>query len=511
MSDWSEGYVADIGYTFGYYSELNPLRIKLAFASQGIVFPEIGAACELGFGQGLSTNIHASASVVQWSGTDFNPEQAGFAQELSKISDSTAQLFDQSFAQYCTREDLPDFDFISLHGIWSWISDENRNIIVDFLRRKLKVGGVLYISYNTMPGWSNFAPVRHLMTEHANAYGAKGKGIVNQIDGALEFTQGLLATKPSFAKVNKTIDDRLAKLKEQNRRYLAHEYFNQDWEPMYFSKMARWLESAKLSFVCSAHYQDHLDAINLTSVQQEFLKEILDPVFKQTTRDFIVNQQFRKDYWVKGFRKMSPLERIDNLRAQIFLLMEPREDVSLKIMGVSGEAQLSEKVYSPILDIMKDHKPYSIAQLEKELKSKEVNFAQLTQAILLLCGKGTLSPAQDVTSASKAKKHTDKLNQHIMNKARSTAEISYLASPVVGGGVVVGRFQQLFLLALKQGKTKPEEWAAAVDQTLRAQGQKIIKEGKTLESKEEQLAELTAQATEFAQKRLPILKTLQIA
>ena len=31
MSDWTAGYVADIGYTYGYYTELNPLRVKLAF------------------------------------------------------------------------------------------------------------------------------------------------------------------------------------------------------------------------------------------------------------------------------------------------------------------------------------------------------------------------------------------------------------------------------------------------------------------------------------------------
>ena len=51
MSDWTAGYVADIGYTFGYYNELNPLRIKLAFLNAGLVCPEIGTACELGFGQ----------------------------------------------------------------------------------------------------------------------------------------------------------------------------------------------------------------------------------------------------------------------------------------------------------------------------------------------------------------------------------------------------------------------------------------------------------------------------
>ncbi|MGB4246724.1 MAG: methyltransferase, partial [Pseudohongiellaceae bacterium] len=76
MSEWSAGYVADIGYTFGYYPELNPLRVKLAFLNNGLVCPEFTTACELGFGQGMSANIHAAASVTRWYGTDFNPSQA---------------------------------------------------------------------------------------------------------------------------------------------------------------------------------------------------------------------------------------------------------------------------------------------------------------------------------------------------------------------------------------------------------------------------------------------------
>lgn len=91
MSDWTAGYVADIGYTYGYYSELNPLRVQLAFLNAGLVPPSVGTACELGFGQGLSTNIHAAASVVSWHGTDFNPSQASFAQELAATSGSAAK------------------------------------------------------------------------------------------------------------------------------------------------------------------------------------------------------------------------------------------------------------------------------------------------------------------------------------------------------------------------------------------------------------------------------------
>ncbi|WGG51384.1 class I SAM-dependent methyltransferase [Rugamonas sp. DEMB1] len=104
MSEWSAGYVSDIGYTFGYYTELNPMRIKLGFLHAGKVFPEVGHACELGFGQGLSANIHAAASVVEWHGTDFNPAQAGFAQELAAASGANVHLRDQSFAEFCQRE-----------------------------------------------------------------------------------------------------------------------------------------------------------------------------------------------------------------------------------------------------------------------------------------------------------------------------------------------------------------------------------------------------------------------
>ncbi len=100
MTDWTSGYVADIGYTYGYYTELSPLRVQLAFLNAGLVAPAFGTACELGFGQGLSTNIHASATTTHWSGTDFNPAQAGFAQELAGVAGNDAKFYDQVFDQY---------------------------------------------------------------------------------------------------------------------------------------------------------------------------------------------------------------------------------------------------------------------------------------------------------------------------------------------------------------------------------------------------------------------------
>jgi len=468
MSDWTSGYVADIGYTYGYYTELNPLRVKLAFLNTGQVCPDFGTACELGYGQGLSVNLHAAAGPTQWWGTDFNPSQAGFAQELAVVAGAGAKLYDDAFADFANRSDLPGFDYIGVHGIWSWISPENREVLVDFIRRKLKVGGVLYISYNTLPGWAAFAPMRHLMTEHSEIIGAEGLGIVSRIDGAIEFAEKLLAT------------------------------------------MAKCLEPARLHYVCSAHYLDHIDAVNLTTEQQEFLKEIKDLLFRESVRDFMVNQQFRRDYWVKGARRLAPLDQAEALRSHRVMLIQHRPDVSLKVTGSLGEATMNESVYVPILDLLADHKPRTLGGLEQSLKEKEVPFAQIIQAVMVLTGSGHVCAVQDDAVISRVKKNSRALNLHLITKARSSNDITTLTSPVTGGGITVSRFDQLFLLAFTQGRKQPGEWAQSVWQILQAQGQKLVKEGHTLENDAENIAELTEQAENFAGKQLPLLKALQV-
>lgn len=510
MSDWTSGYVADIGYTFGYYQELNPIRVKLAFLNAGLAYPEISTACELGFGQGLSVNIHAAGSGITWSGTDFNPAQAAFAQDVAAASGAGAKLSDQSFAEYCGRADLPAFDFIGLHGIWSWISAENQAVIVDFVRRKLKVGGVFYISYNTLPGWAAVVPMRHLLTQHAEVMATGGRGIVSRVDAALEFGDRLMATNPKFASANPQMADRMEKILGQNRHYLAHEYFNRDWLPIHFAEMADWLAPAKLTYACSAHLLDHVDTVNLTSEQQTFLSAIPDAMFRESVRDFMVNQQFRRDYWVKGARCLSPLEKAEGLRAQKVCLAIPAADVVLNMTGPVGEANMAEAVYNPILDVLADLRPKTIGQIETLVRDKGVSLGHLQEAVIILAGKGDLVAVQDEKTVTKARPQTDRINRYLMNKARGCNDISFLASPLTGGGVAIGRFQQLFLSALASGKQRPAEWGADAWQILAAQGQSIIKDGKMLATPEENLTELTAQANELAEKRLPVLKALGV-
>ena len=115
--DWSSGYVSDVNYTHGYYPGLNPLNLNLALTYAGIKPPLIKKACELGFGQGISINFHAADKSINWFGNDFNPTHVNFARELNTTIDNTALLSEDDFETFCKNQDLPNFDFISLHGI----------------------------------------------------------------------------------------------------------------------------------------------------------------------------------------------------------------------------------------------------------------------------------------------------------------------------------------------------------------------------------------------------------
>jgi hypothetical protein len=454
--------------------------------------------------------MHAAASITEWHGTDFNPSHAGLAQELPTVSGSSAKLYDETFSEFANRSDLPDFDYIGLHGIWTWISDENRRTIVDFVRRKLNLGGVLYISYNTLPGWATFAPMRHLLMEYASGMGSGRDGIVGQIGGAISFADNLLATNPKYATANPMVPGRFAKLKKGDPNYVAHEYFNRDWHPMYFSQMLEWLSPAKLTYVCSAGLLDHVDSINLTADQQKLLEGISDPTFRQLTRDYMVNQEFRCDYWVKGPRQPSSLESVAGFRALKVMLVTPRADVEYTVEGVLGDVNLNPSVYAPILDALSDHQPKSIRDIESAAQEKAIEFPLFRQAIVVLLGIGHLELVQENKATKAAGKYTDRLNAHLIEKAGVADHLSYLASPVIGGGTKVGRLPKLFLLAIKHGGKKPEDWAHFVWSTLTSQGEHLRKDGRALKYDQEGIDEVMIHATDFVEKQLPILRALKI-
>lgn len=505
---WNDGYVSEIAYTYGVYRELAPGLLAFAALNRNVLAPDVAAPltyCELGCGQGVSTNLLAAANPhIQFHATDFNPAQTNGARRLASQAGLTNITFhNDSFEEFAARDDLPRFDIITLHGIYSWISPQNRAHIVEFIRRRLNVGGLVYISYNTLPGWAAIMPLRRLLVDRA----ATGDGsILTRVDRALASAESLAAVNARYFAVNSTVKPRLDQIKGQPRSYVAHEYFNRDWTPFYHADVASDLAAAKLNYIASANLLDHFDPINLTSDQQKLLAETTDPSMRETTRDYIVNQQFRRDIFTKGGATLSPLEHRERWLSARFALCCMPEDVPVKVTGAMGEASLQTETYRPVVDAL-GAGPASVAELLQRPELAALGFGRVQQVLQVLVGMGNVNPCLPAAIAMQGQASTRAFNRAVVEQARYSGDLGYLASPVLGSAINIDRIHQLFLLARLLDNAEPVRFALAA---LTSNNQRLTVNGQILATEEENLAELGRRFQGWTTKVVPVLTNLGI-
>lgn len=496
----AEGYVTEISYTRGYYKGLNPLHMKLAFLLAGLEAPEVETACELGCGQGVSLAIHAAASRAHWFGNDINPTHVAFGRELLDAAGARAELSQDTFADFDARSDLPDFDFIGLHGVWSWVSDGNRSTIVDFIDRRLKKGGVLYISYNTLPGWMGMVPIRHLLMEHMRGSGTGG-GIASRIDAALDFASKLFMAS-DYGKEHPKLLESILEMKKESHRYLAHEYFNRDWRPVHFADLWDMLAPLGLAYACSARCADDIDILKLTPPERALVGQIDDPRFRQAARDFVLDRGFRCDYWVRGQTDLSAGRRAE-LIAQTCVVAAAADlelPAKLRMVLALNREGPSEAALAAVVDVLSDRRVHGLADLAAALARQGVPASDLMPSIMLLAGEGKLAAAHDPPVTEAVAAQTVRLNARLLREAEAADPVECLASPVTGGGVEVGGLEQLFLVALAEGRNEPAQWAE------RARAMIVARRPKDAPA----VDDVVSRAAAFASGGLPALRALRV-
>lgn len=444
---WTDGYQTAVNYTFGYYKDLSPSYQKFCLLLNGVDCPENKSEhhhCELGFGQGVSLNIHSCSSLGTFYGTDFNPAHAAHANVLAEYSQVDHHFFDDSFEELLNKP-LPQFDSISLHGIWSWISHENQHIVLKFIRKNLNPNGIVYISYNCVTGWAANMPIRELFHSHFK-FNSTSTNPIQNVSDALDFSEQLLNKNPTFAKVNPNAIIKVQDLKKQNPNYLIHEYLNQDWQCYSFQQVVRTLEDIKLSYAGSTDLNTQLNNINFSDEDQEFLNQIDHPIFKEQCRDYFANTQFRRDLFIRGKNNLTPLQTQQRLSETPFVLLSNPKDIPKTINGYLGEFNLIQDIYEPIGRLFKTHNylPLTIAEIEKEYP--QLNFNQILNALVILCHLGLAQPCQHKPTEQLIIQ-CQNINLYLLNQASFQARYQVLACAMTGIGIPADHFSQLFYRA----------------------------------------------------------------
>lgn len=503
--NWSHGYFTEIDYTRGIYREMTPTAIRQALLLRGQVIPDADKFrfAELGCGHGLTSlaiaAVHPQAEVVA---IDINPAQIAGARALAEAAGLTNIRFEEwSFSDFLNA-DIDQFDYTAAHGILSWVGREQHKEIAEVFSRKLKPGGIAYVSYNALPGWAPMLPIRRVMQEHAKR---SSRPAVDRVKDATRFVTQLQNANAAVFTAMPTLKDRLQQMEALAPAYLAHEYLNEHWIPFAFPEIVEMFEPAKLSFAGSASMVDYFDITSVVPAAREVMKDIEDPVFYETIRDIYINQGFRKDLFVKGAQKMEVIRQNEEFGALRFAAQKPFESRPKKFSSPVGDINLKAEIYEPLAAHVAEG-PVSVTELQAKKDLKTVPLAQLGQALAIMVGQGYAAPCLSEASAAAAADTTGRVNNVLLEKSRSTPDIGFLMSPVIGTGVKVGAVDMLLIRHGKDAETR----AARASADLAASGRSISKDGRPITDRAELDVHIGELAVEFDTLRRPVLSKLGV-
>ena len=500
-----DGYVADIEYIHHFCRELGPAALNLVLAMKGIEPIPLSpgfSCCDLGCGQGLSTNIFASCHPEgQFHGIDFNRAHILGARELSSQAGLANATFWEASFDDLGRLPLPEFDFITLHGVYSWVNADNRKHIVDFIRCKLKVGGVVYVSYNCLPGWSPIAPIRQLLISYADM---QSDLLEEQINASIMFVERLKSMNLSYFSKNPSAGSFVDELSKRSRNYLAHEYFNEHWTPFYHADVVKDLAPANMSFVGSASVVDNLDFLGYSLEEQHLLNGIEDSVMKETVKDFAVNQQFRRDVFSKGRERLLQAAHRELVSQCRFALVIPRDNDKITLNFRCDETYLDPELYKLVLCAL-DEQHLSLDEFLQKPDISRFGSEKIHQALMVLLAAGYILPA--VNPSPETFSSTRLFNYAMLERTSLNMEPQYLASPIVQTGIRLDWVQRLLLLCELTDSGDPLSFVSSM---MREHNYALIKDGAALQSWDENLEELGRQIRSFHVCQLPLLKRLGV-
>lgn len=511
MAEWTEGYVSDIQYTAEFYREMAPSH--LAFAA--MVFGSTPDAAihpkrylELASGQGLGTCLLAAANpCTEFVGIDFNSAQTVNARRLAATAGLTnVQFFDWSFQETLTKPEFRqgEFDVIALHGVYSWITPKNRAAIVEILNRQLKPGGLVYISYNCMPGWAALAPIQHLIRELAARNPERSD---RQISNSVRFLTTLKDGGAMYFTANPAVGKRLDQLATLDPKYLAHEYLNANWYPLYSADVAAELRGAKLSFMGSAVLSDGIDAVSVPPGLRTTVQGADDPEWIETIRDYVTNRRFRRDIFARGISKLASIEHRRRLLQTAFTLALPVSETSLKFSSPVGDYEGAAEVYRPLIEAIAKG-PTTIAQLAQLPATQSAGVAGLLQALAILVSSGQIFPLLGTQPIDYDAAH--RFNRAITGELRLGRPVHYLAAPLAGSGIYASSIDLYALAAAQQQMEHPDEAATHALSIMAGLGQRPLKDGIPILDDDRARTHLANELKPVLTNKLPLWKQLGV-
>jgi SAM-dependent methyltransferase len=466
---------------------------------------------ELGCGRGYGTSLLAASNPnIEFVGIDFNPSHVAEARSLAaRASIPNVMFLEMSFADAAASDDpmLSNFDIAALHGIYTWVERSVREDIHNFLRKKLLAGGVVYNSYNTLPGWATVGPLQQLIKEVAHRSSRNSVAIIGE---AQELLRSLVEHSSAFIVQNPGVRARLESIEKQDRAYLAHEFMNSGWEPIYVTEAIKTFAEAKLTYIGSATLPENRIDLCVPKDLQALVRNAPDPSMRELLKDYAINKQFRRDLYVRGPQKLSINEQRRRISQTCFMsLLAPSQMPPKKLKVPAGDIALKKDITEMILNVLSDGVATG-AQILAASQKVKLHERDVLTYVLLLVQNGSIAPAYP-TWSSDADAPARRMNRLIMKMTIAADTHRFLASPATGSAIVASFLDRIFgFNDFDSDGPSDLDIARMAFDALEAEGQSFKRDGKPVTRSEADMTAIAEAARDFRQQRLPLWRAIGV-
>ena len=195
-----------------------------------------------------------------------------------------------------SHDHLGTYDYIIAHGFYSWVDEETKDNFLRLCKEHLAENGILYMSYNTYPGWHKMDSVRALL-EFANKdidtlnHREKvrhGKTVASKLGALMLEYDTVKNQQASFLQS-------LRQTLQKQDCYVGHDHLEPVNTPVYFHQCMDHMAEHGFTYLCDCDLN-----LSFPDVYDETLRTQLqelaphDPLAREQYIDFILNTAFRK-------------------------------------------------------------------------------------------------------------------------------------------------------------------------------------------------------------------------
>ena len=415
-----KGYVTDVPYVPAFIQHSAPAWLDHVAVISGLTPParkEEFAWCDLGCGQGATAVMLAATHPRgQFHGIDAMPEHTDYGRRFAAEGDVANVIFHTADFATASHLELPKFDYIVAHGVYSWVGPQVRTDMRSFIDSRLKQGGLVYLSYYAMPGRAADLPFQRLV----RAIGETCEGNSTQrVAAALKIIDPLLGLKaPALV-----ASPMLSRLKQEEYRvaasYLAHEYMGQHWDPLFVTDVRRDMATIGLQPVGSATLVENYDSFVLGKAAREALSAIADDDVRELARDFLIDQFFRLDVFVRGADQLDEHEQRQRLLASAFTLTCPASKVEYTLHTSAGQLAFDNAAARAIVAALASG-PRTLGDV---VQQGVANVGDVIANAMVLSASAQIRPVESTRTSVAA------MNTALVRRLGGPEEIPYLALP----------------------------------------------------------------------------------